>query len=85
LCEDLFFNQLRDAYQSATNRERCFQILTLSPLSLHETMNFFQTTNYMVKLSRKIGAENGLLPEVPVLSKGKVISEELNSRLGQIW
>ena len=33
----------------------------------------------MVKLSRKMKAENGVLPEVPALSKGKVISEELKT------
>ena len=33
----------------------------------------------VVKLSRKMKAENGVLPEVPALSKEKVISEELKT------
>ena len=44
-------------------------------------MDFFGATNYMVKLSRKLKVDNGILPEVPALSKKKIISEELKSTI----
>ena len=40
-------------------------------------MDFFDATNCMLKYSRKMKAENDVLPEVPAHSKGKDISEEL--------
>ena len=44
-------------------------------------MNLFDATKYIVRLSHKMKAEKGVLPEVSALSKEKAISEELKKTL----
>jgi len=38
-------------------------------------MQFFSTTHYMVSKSRKLRNKYGILPKIPKVSKGKVITE----------
>jgi len=69
-------HDLRDAFIASTNYKRKLQILTLSTLTTVQTANFFGTTVHMVKKSRCLKKEYGILPEIPAMSKGKVISNE---------
>jgi len=70
--------QLKAEYSRTSRRERKLQILSLTPrhFSIKKTMEFFCASEHMVKMSRKLKKENGILPEVPLLSKGRKISEE---------
>lgn len=69
--------ELKEAFNNpTTNHEKKLQILTLSPLNIRETEDFFGASNRMVKKSRSLKKEHGILPQVPRMSKGRVISEE---------
>ena len=41
-----------------------------------KTVEIFQTTGYMVKKSRKLKKEFGIIPEIPTTPKGKFLSNE---------
>ena len=69
------FDKLKDAYQVA-NRSKKLQILSLSPYGFEETKSFFGATNHMVSLSRNLTKEQGVLPEIPLISKGKCLTKE---------
>ena len=69
------FEELRMTYAEA-NRTKKLQILTLSPFGFEETKKYFNATNHMVQVARNLKKEHGILPEVPLLSKGKVLSRE---------
>ena len=68
--------RLKTEFQATTDYRRRLQILTLSPFGIDRTAEFFQTSKYMVKKSRKLRDERGILPEIPKLSKGKHISQD---------
>lgn len=69
--------ELKTAFNNPrTHHEKKLQILTLSPLTIHETTEFFGASNRMVKKSRSLKKEHGILPQVPRMSKGRVIAEE---------
>jgi hypothetical protein len=65
---------LKTSFIECINYKRKLQILTLSPYTIERTARFFETSIYMVKKSRSIKREYGIIPEVPSMSKGKVIS-----------
>ena len=69
-------NELKTSFMESTCHNRKLQILTLSPYTIDKTASFFETTVYMVKKSRLLKSEYGILPNVPTMSKGKVLSEE---------
>ena len=71
------FEELARAYKETNSRDRKLQILSLSPYTINKTIEKFETTNYMVKKSRKLKEEFGILPIVPGMSKGRVITEEI--------
>ena len=48
-------------------------------------MEIFGASEHMVKMSRKLKKENGILPEVPLLSKGRKISEEEQSSVKRFY
>ena len=68
--------KLKAEFQATTDYRRRLQILTLSPFGIDRTAEFFETSKYMVKKSRKLREESGILPEVPQLSKGKQVSQQ---------
>lgn len=69
--------ELIEAYKSTKNRSKKIQILSLSTAgSVSKTMELFGASNYMVKMSRTLKKEFGILPEVPHMSKGKIITQE---------
>ena len=68
--------QLKEKFNSSRDYKLRLQILTLSPYTIQATSSFFGASNYMVKRSRQLKKEFGILPDVPTLSKGRVISHE---------
>ena len=68
--------ELKASFNECDNYKRKIQILTLSPYTIKHTAKFFETSIYMVKRSRIIKREYGIIPEVPSMSKGKVISNK---------
>ena len=70
-------NWLKDEFQKTTSGEKRMKILTLSPLSISHTMQFFNTTKYMVNKSRYLRKEYGILPEIPKVSKGKILTGDI--------
>ena len=68
------FQELKEEYQKTTDHQRRIQILTLSPFSNPETMDFFGATEHMVRAA-KATLTHGLLPSVPPFSKGRTVSD----------
>ena len=58
------------------DRSKKLQILSLLPYGFEETKSFFGATNHMVSLSRNLTKEQGVLPEIPLISKGKCLTKE---------
>ena len=69
-------NELKHSFMESKCHQHKLQILTLSPYTIEKTEHFFQTTKYMVKKSRSLKSEFGVLPKIPTMTKGKVISDE---------
>ena len=67
-------DDLKAEFEKSSDYRRRLQILTLSPFSLERTAEFFDTTIYMVKKSRKIKEDEGILPQVGRVSRGKKVS-----------
>ena len=61
------------------------KILTLSPFSIKRTEEEFGATNYMVKKSRNLKNEHGILCDPPPYSKGKVITENQKAEVLQAY
>lgn len=61
--------------------ERRINILSLSPYTIPKTMELFNASEYMVKKSRNFKKKYGILPQVPQMSKGKVITPEIKERV----
>ena len=59
-------------------KEKYKNILTLSPYSVRRTMQEFNASQWMVKKSRDVKKEKGILG-VPGKKKGKVLKEEVKS------
>lgn len=74
-------NELKHSFTESKSHQHKLQILTLSPYTIEETVSFFETTRYMVKKSRSLKSEHGILPTVPLMSKGKVITEEIKDKV----
>ena len=72
------FQELKETYQISKYHKK-IQILTLSPFTINKTMEFFNASKRMVRKSRKLKEEIGILPEIPSISKGVVITNEQKS------
>lgn len=59
-----------------TSYNEKIKILTLSPWGIHKSEDFFDATNYMVKRSRELKKEYGILSDPPKYSRGKVVTED---------
>ena len=67
-------DDLKAEFEKSSDYRRRLQILTLSPFSLERTAEFFDMTIYMVKKSRKIKEDEGILPQVGRVCRGKKFS-----------
>lgn len=67
---------LKSEFKRSASYKRRLQILTLSPFSAERTAEFFETSMYMVKLSRSIKKEKGIFPEIGKRSRGRTISAD---------
>jgi hypothetical protein len=63
-------------YKTTRNHQLKLKILTLSPFTIRKTSEKFETTSYMVSKARNLEKEFGILPEIPTMSKGKIIKRE---------
>lgn len=68
--------ELLEEYKKTDNYDKKLQILGISPYSIRNTAKLFNATEYMVRKSVKLKKQFGIIPAVPHMSKGKVISKE---------
>ena len=71
-------SELKEKYKNSESFSDRIQILTLSPYSVRRTMQEFNASQWMVKKSRDVKKEKGILG-VPGKKKGKVLKEEVKS------
>lgn len=69
--------ELINAFNETDSYERKIKILSISPYSHRKTMNLFRATDYMVRKSREMKKKFGIIPEIPHVSKGKIITREV--------
>ena len=72
--------ELKEKFQHSESYQERIQILTLSPFGIERTMREFQTTNYLVKKSRAVKKEKGILGLCDKKS-GKVLSNEVKEKI----
>ena len=70
------FDELKEKFRNSDSYAERVQILTLSPFTIERTMQEFKATNYMVKKSRAVRKEKGILGACDK-NRGKPLSEEL--------
>ena len=79
-------DELVKAFNSTSSFERKLKILTLSPYTINKTVEVFNTTHYLVKKSKRLKKEYGIIPDIPeVSSKGKVLSEDVKNLVREFW
>ena len=68
--------ELKEKFATA-DRSQKLQILTLTPdcLTITQTAAHFETSTRMVKLARAMKEEQGILPDVPLISKGRKLTQ----------
>ena len=72
--------ELRDAYPDA-DRTKKLHILSLSPYGIEKTMEFFGASHHMVLTARSLKKDFGILPKVPHMSKGKVVTKDMEQKV----
>ena len=55
------WEEIKEKFKNSESYQERVQILTLSPFTIERTINEFQTTNYLVKKSRVVKKERGIL------------------------
>ena len=69
-------DELKQEFKNSSSYQRRLRILTLSPYSLRRTAKFFDAPMYMVRKSRELKEEKGIMPDsLPAYSKGRKLSE----------
>ena len=53
------------------------KILTLSPFTIKDTKDFFETSTYMAERASHLRNKHGILPDIPKYSKGKVVTQNI--------
>ena len=71
-------DQLVEEFHKADSKKK-LQILSLSPFTIEKTVEKFNTSHRMVKKSRHLKNMYGILPEIPPMSKGKIITNEMKN------
>lgn len=77
-------SELVSAFEVASNSKK-IQILSLSPFSIKATARLFNASHRLVKRSRELKKQFGILPFVPPMSKGKVISSEMRNKVIEFY
>lgn len=77
--------ELKDKFNTTENSKLKLQILSLSPFTIAKTSTFFETSTYMVKKSRDLKLKYGVLPEVPLMSKGRVITNDTKMKVRSFY
>jgi hypothetical protein len=77
-------NELREKFNNSQSYQERVQILTLSPFTIERTMQEFGATNYLVKKSRAVKKEKGILGQSDKY-KGKPLSDELKGDIKQFY
>ena len=78
------FGEVKEKFNKSESYQERVQILTLSPFTIERTMNEFETTNYLVKKSRAVKKEKGILGLCDK-KQGKVLSNELKEEIAQFY
>ena len=76
---------LKDKFHQSKSYQEKLQILTLSPFTIEQTQDFFSTTNYMVKKSRKLREMNGVMSVPQKMTKGRKLIEELKADVAAFY
>ena len=76
---------LKVKFTASQSHHEKLQILTLSPFTSEETQRFFNTTNYMVKKSRKLKQMKGIMSIPDKMSKGRKLSDALKSEVAAFY
>ena len=71
-------------FKNSESYQECVQILTLSPFTIERTINEYQTTNYLVKKSRVVKKEKGILGLCDK-KQGKAQSNELKEEIVRFY
>ena len=77
--------EIKDRFDNEPSNTEKQRILTLSPLSIRETVRYFNTTKYMAEEASKLKAKYGILPVLEKTSKGKVITGKIKSEVVEFY
>ena len=76
--------ELKATFQNSNSYEERVQVLTLSPFPVERTMQEFGATNYLVKKSRTVKKEKGILGQCD-RNKGKPMSVVLKNEIAEFY
>lgn len=76
--------ELKAKFGASDSYKERVQILTVSPFTIKRTMEEFGATNYMVKKSRDVRKEKGILGQCDK-NKGKVLSEDIRQAVSDFY
>ena len=68
-----------------SDSKKKLQILLLSPFTIEKTVEKLNTSHRMVKKSRHLKNMYGILPEIPPMSKGKIITNEMKNFVEEFY
>ena len=77
---ELLLTELKDKFNATKDSKLKLQILSLFPFTIYKTVAFFKTP-YLVKKARELKHKYGVLPEIPLMSKGRVISKDMKMKV----
>ena len=78
------WEETKEKFKNSEFYQERVQILTLSPFTTERTINEFETTNYLVKKSRAVKKENGILGLCD-RKQGKALANELKEEILQFY
>ena len=78
------WEEIKEKFKNSECYPECVQILTLFPSTIERTINELETTNYLVKKSRAVKKENGILGLCD-RKQGKALANELNEEILQFY
>ena len=77
-------DQLVEEFDKADNKKK-LQILTLSPFTTEKMVEKFNTSHWMVRKSRDLKNMYDILPEIPSMSKGKIITSDMKKVVEEFY
>ena len=78
------WEEIKEKFKNSESYQERVQIWTLSPFTIERTINEFQTTNYLVKKSRVVKKEKGIL-RLCDKKQGKALSNELKEEIVRFY